>query len=91
MQSEKEKQLLKQVRKEEKKLQKVAGKLDGLNDDDEDVFDPIELRLKRQEALTAMRAPIFPPPKKYYGNQIVRENFPFVFDSKLTTKSCAGT
>ncbi|XP_033213736.1 activating signal cointegrator 1 complex subunit 3 [Belonocnema kinseyi] len=90
VQSEKEKQLMKQVRKEEKKLQKVAGKFDGLNDGEEEVFDPIELRLRRQEALTAMRAPIFPPPKKYYGNQVVREKFPFVFDSKLTSKSCAG-
>ena len=81
---------MKQVRKEEKKLQKVVSKLDGVNDVDEDVIDPIELRLKRHEALTAMHAPLFPAKKKYFGNKVIQETFPFVFDSKLITKTCAG-
>lgn len=90
VQSEKEKQLLKQVRKEEKKLLKVASKMDGgLNDNEEENFDPVELRAKKIEALTAMRAPLFPPKKKY-KNYVIQEKFPFVFDSKLSTSNCPG-
>ncbi|XP_012272228.1 activating signal cointegrator 1 complex subunit 3 [Orussus abietinus] len=89
VQSEKEKQLLKQVRKEEKKLNKLTSKLEGMDSDDESTFNPIELRLKRQEALTAMQAPILAKPK-IFSEVIHREKFPFVFDSKITAKSSAG-
>ncbi|XP_051173908.1 activating signal cointegrator 1 complex subunit 3 [Leptopilina boulardi] len=90
VQSEKEKQLLKQVRKEEKKLMKVASKMDGkIDDTEEDNFDPVELRAKKIEALTAMRAPLFPAKKKY-KNYVIQEKYPFVFDSKLSTSNCPG-
>lgn len=93
VQSEKEKQLLKQVRKEEKKLQRVASKLEsgrGIDDDeDEEIFNPIELRLKRQEALTAKAEPLFKK-NRIIAPTFVRENYPFVFDSKLNVKSAAG-
>lgn len=41
---------MKQVREEEKKLQKVMSII-GINDHDE-IFDPIGLQSKRQEALS---------------------------------------
>lgn len=92
VQSEKEKQLLKQVRKEEKKLQKVASKLDygrNVDDDDEEIFNPIELRLKRQEALSAKAEPLFKK-NRIIAPVAVRENYPFVFDSQLNVKAAAG-
>ncbi|KAI4494071.1 hypothetical protein M0802_009225 [Mischocyttarus mexicanus] len=87
VQSEEEKQLLKQVRKEEKKFNKITSKRDGKTEDEE-IIDPIELRLKRKEALTAMCTPIFP--KRNSVPERYREKFPFVFDSKATTENCAG-
>lgn len=91
VQSEKEKQLMKQVRKEEKKLQKAASKFDcSDNDDDDELFDPLELRLRRQEALTAKAEPLFKK-KKTIASTAVRENYPFVFDSKLSAKATAGS
>lgn len=81
---------MKQVRKEEKKLMKVASKMDGkIDDTEEDNFDPVELRAKKIEALTAMRAPLFPAKKKY-KNYVIQEKYPFVFDSKLSTSNCPG-
>ncbi|KAJ8682588.1 hypothetical protein QAD02_018380 [Eretmocerus hayati] len=93
VQSEKEKQLMKQVRKEEKKLQKVVSKLDNIcmdDDDEEDMFNPIELRLKRQEALAAKAEPLFKKNRILIPTTTIQEKYPFVFDSKLNVKSCAG-
>ncbi|XP_043498023.1 activating signal cointegrator 1 complex subunit 3 [Polistes fuscatus] len=87
VQSEEEKQLLKQVRKEEKKFNKITSKRDGKTEDEE-IIDPLELRLKRKEALTAMCTPIFP--KRNLVSERYREKFPFVFDSKATTENCPG-
>ncbi|XP_014597737.1 PREDICTED: activating signal cointegrator 1 complex subunit 3 [Polistes canadensis] len=87
VQSEEEKQLLKQVRKEEKKFNKITSKRDGKTEDEE-IIDPLELRLKRKEALTAMCTPIFP--KRNLVPERYREKFPFVFDSKATTENCPG-
>ncbi|XP_015183023.1 PREDICTED: activating signal cointegrator 1 complex subunit 3 isoform X2 [Polistes dominula] len=87
VQSEEEKQLLKQVRKEEKKFNKITSKRDGKTEDEE-VIDPIELRLKRKEALKAMCTPLFP--KRNLVPERYKEKFPFVFDSKATTENCAG-
>ena len=90
VQSEKEKQLLKQVRKEEKKMQKVANKLESMDDDDdEEVFNPIELRLKRQQALSAKAEPLFKKNRTSISTT-VRENYPFVFDCKLSSRATAG-
>lgn len=80
VQSEMEKQLCKQVRKEEKKLSKMANKRDAKSEAEETEYIPLELRLKRQEALTAMHAPLFP--KKNTLNRGTQEQYPFVFDSK---------
>lgn len=93
VQSEKEKQLMKQVRKEEKKLQKVASKMDSgrdLDDDDDEAFNPIELRLKRQEALSAKVEPLFKKNRTSVFSTAVKEQYPFVFDSKLCAKATAG-
>lgn len=46
VQSEQEKLLLKQARKEEKKFNKLLAKEEELEEDDE-CFDPVELRMKR--------------------------------------------
>jgi activating signal cointegrator complex subunit 3 len=84
VQSEVEKQLCKQVRKEEKKLNKMANKRDAKSEIEESEFEPMELRLKRQEALTAMHAPLFP--KKYTLERSMQESYPFVFDSTASVK-----
>ncbi|XP_058808781.1 activating signal cointegrator 1 complex subunit 3 [Phymastichus coffea] len=89
VQSEKEKQLMKQVRKEEKKLQKVISKMGIDDEEDEEIFNPIELRLKRQEALTAKAQPLFK--KNRVGiSTTLQEKYPFVFDSKLNVKASTG-
>ncbi|XP_015598741.1 activating signal cointegrator 1 complex subunit 3 [Cephus cinctus] len=90
VQSEKEKQLLKQVRKEEKKLNKLTSKLEATDDGDEDIFDPLELRQKRVEALKAMQTPVLSTTKRNFAPSAIQEKFPFVFDSKITSKAAAG-
>lgn len=84
VQSEMEKQLCKQVRKEEKKFNKIANKRDTKSEAEEREFDSIELQIKRQEVLKAMCIPIFP--KKDALERGMQENFPFVFDSKASAK-----
>lgn len=88
----KEKELLKQVRKEEKKIMKASSKhVEANGDDSEDDIDPLTLRMKRQEALIAQNAPILTISKRSnLAGGIARENFPFVFDSKLTSKAMSG-
>lgn len=89
IQSELEKLMNKQVRKEEKKLQKVINKLEKEgSDDSEDEFIPTELRLKRQQALMAKATPLFN--KARTSTQVVQERYPYVFDSKLEAKSSAS-
>ncbi|XP_020291198.1 activating signal cointegrator 1 complex subunit 3 isoform X2 [Pseudomyrmex gracilis] len=83
VQSEEEKQLCKQVRKEEKKLNKLTNKRDGKSTETEDnEFDRIHLQRKKNEAIIAMHTPLFP--KK--SNLDSTEHFPFVFDSKANAK-----
>lgn len=82
VQSELEKKLCKQVRKEEKKLTKMANKRDVKSEIEETEIIPTELRLKRQEALIARNAPIFP--KKNALKRGTQEKYPFVFDSKAS-------
>ncbi|XP_071560788.1 activating signal cointegrator 1 complex subunit 3 [Temnothorax nylanderi] len=81
VQSEMEKQLCKQVRKEEKKINRMANKRDGKSEAEER---EIELQIKKQEALRATCAPLFP--KKNVLERGAQENFPFVFDSKASAK-----
>lgn len=82
--------MMKQVRKEEKKLLKQSNKLD-IWEDDEDEFNPIELRMKRQDALLAAKAPVLSTAKRNFFTDVPsKERFPYVFDSKLTGTSMAG-
>lgn len=88
VQSEQEKLLMKQARKEEKKISKLVTR----DEDSEDEFNPIELRAKRQAALkVAMNAPalkdkgvlcISRAPKK--------ETYPHVYDAYSQAKQTAG-
>ncbi|CAD6221327.1 GSCOCG00005149001-RA-CDS [Cotesia congregata] len=87
VQSEKEKQLLKQVRKEEKKLLKASNKYE--EDSDEEI-DTLALRTKRQMALQAMQAPVLSTSKRAFISSTVREQFPYVFDCQLKSKTTTG-
>ncbi|EZA54919.1 Activating signal cointegrator 1 complex subunit [Ooceraea biroi] len=84
VQSEVEKLLCKQVRKEEKKLNKLASKRDAKSEAEEGEFEPAELRLKRQEAFAAMHTPLFP--RKHTLERGMQESYPFVFDSTASVK-----
>ena len=88
--SEEEKKLRKQVRKEEKRIQKFLNKVE--EDDPEDpVFDPIDLRTKRQMALAnAMNQPIFKESSRASSSAATTEQYPYVFDSHAKTKGAAG-
>lgn len=69
---------------------KASSKHEANGDVSDEEIDPISLRMKRQEVLTAQKAPIFSTSRRIVTTS-VREKFPFVFDSKLTTKITAGT
>ncbi|XP_044008422.1 activating signal cointegrator 1 complex subunit 3, partial [Aphidius gifuensis] len=91
VQSEKEKLLSKQVRKEEKKYYKNNNKLNKLLDSDnsDDEFDPIALRIKRQEALMASNERILAPVEKYFNAFTAsnkQEKYPYVFDCQKNNK-----
>ncbi|XP_008555073.1 activating signal cointegrator 1 complex subunit 3 [Microplitis demolitor] len=91
VQSEKEKQLLKQVRKEEKKLLKASNRFGEFADDSDDEIDTIALRTKRQQALQAMQTPILSTIKKtFVASAAPRESYPYVFDSQLKSKTTTG-
>lgn len=78
VQSEIEKKLCKQVRKEEKKLNKISNKRDVKAEIERNEHDSAELRIKKQEAFIAMNSPLFP--KKIVQSESQR--YPFVFDCK---------
>ena len=95
VQSEDEKRLRKQVRKEEKKLNKILSSKMDETDDQDFQFDPIDLRTKRQAALAnAMSQPMFKERAGSSGTNAAAaatvEQFPFVFDSQNSAKSTAG-
>ncbi len=91
VQSEEERILRKQMRKEEKKLNRLLERTDA-NDDEEESelrFDPVDLRTKRQAALAnAMTQPILKAAPKATAAQ---EVYPFVFDSLAQSKTAAGS
>ena len=90
MQSEEERSLLKQMRKEEKKINKLLHKAEPDEDEEEFVFDPIDLRTKRQAALAnAMNTPLFKE-RQEVKEFTVAEQFPFVFDSMNKAKLTSG-
>ncbi|KYM94799.1 Activating signal cointegrator 1 complex subunit 3 [Cyphomyrmex costatus] len=86
VQSEMERQLYKQVRKEEKKFNRMANKRDAKLETEEREFErkENELQMKRQEALKATCIPLFP--KINALERGTQESFPFVFDSKVNAK-----
>ncbi|XP_025075139.1 activating signal cointegrator 1 complex subunit 3 [Pogonomyrmex barbatus] len=84
VQSEVEKQLCKQVRKEEKKFNRMASKRDAKLEAEEGEFEPLELQVKRHEVFKAMHTPLFS--KKSILERGTQEQFPFVFDSKASVK-----
>ena len=94
VQSEEERLLRKQVRKEEKKIAKILGKVDneGNEDDEEFSFDPVDLRTKRQAALAnAMTTPLFRERSAAQEARAAAQDiYPFVFDSLAKTKLAAG-
>lgn len=83
--NETEKQLLKQARKEEKKLYKTAKQLaDGVSTED---FNPEALRAKREAALIeASQAALFP--RRTRAAPEIK--FPYVFDIHNKVKECAA-
>lgn len=87
VQSEQEKLLLKQVRKEEKKIYKLVVRNDE-EDVEEPEFNPIELRAKRQASLkAAMNAPIFQNRSRAAQLQ---ENYPHVYDAQKQAQQTSG-
>ena len=95
VQSEDEKALLKQMRKEEKKINKLLSKAGPEEEEEDFVLDPLDLRTKRQAALAnAMNAPLFKERQEAREMSTV-ETYPFVFDSmnkaKLTSGFIQGT
>lgn len=85
VQSEKEKQLFKQVRKDEKRIQKAVSRVIDSDEDEKNKFDPIALREKRIAALRAAQVePILTklPTTSSSQQSIIQERYPFVFDSQ---------
>uniref|UniRef100_A0A2Z5TZE8 U5 small nuclear ribonucleoprotein 200 kDa helicase n=1 Tax=Reticulitermes speratus TaxID=60591 RepID=A0A2Z5TZE8_9NEOP len=86
VQSEQEKLLLKQARKEEKKINKIANHSE--EDEEEAEFNPVELRAKRQAALkAAVYAPIFRDRSRATKAQ---ENYPHVYDLQRQAQQTSG-
>ena len=95
VQSEEEKALHKQMRKEEKKINKLLSKA-GVEEEEELEFDPVDLRTKRQAALTnAINTPLFKERQEVREMSAPKEQYPYVFDSlckaRLTTGFIQGT
>lgn len=87
IQSEQEKQQIKQARKEERKLNRLAGKDDNTDEEELD-FDPVELRAKRQAALKAPTQTISKErPVRSMQSQDV---YPHVYDSFSKAKQTSG-
>ena len=86
---------MKQMRKEEKKINKLLSKAGVEEEEEEFVFDPIDLRTKRQAALSnAMNTPLFKERQEVREFTTV-EQYPYVFDSmnkaRLTSGFIQGT
>lgn len=87
VQSEKEKHLMKQIQKKEKKLNKISSKREG-KDSERNNFEQYDLYCKKKEALIEMCTPIFK--KDIVSDRNGREKFPFVFDSNVTSRCTNG-
>ena len=88
--------MLKQARKEEKRINKLLNKADEEEDEEEFDFNPVDLRTKRQAALAmAMSQPLFKEREEAREVAGPAVSYPYVFDSlakaKLTTGFVQGT
>ncbi|XP_045150249.1 activating signal cointegrator 1 complex subunit 3 [Echinops telfairi] len=84
IQSEQEKQLMKQYRREEKRIarrEKKAGDDGEVSGEGPMCFDPKELRLQREQALLSARSFPVLSRQKEMGNEKMR--FPHVYDSQV--------
>ena len=91
VQSEEEKALLKQARKEEKKINKLLSRAEEDEDEEELDFNPVDLRTKRQAALAlAMNQPLFKEREEVRAAAGPAESYPFVFDSLSRAKLSSG-
>ena len=81
---------MKQMRKEEKKINKLLSKAGAEEEEEDFVFDPIDLRTKRQAALAnAMNTPLFKERQEVREFQTV-EQYPYVFDTMNQAKFTSG-
>lgn len=92
VQSEQEKLLLKQSRKDEKKLRSLIGSCAIDDESDDDEFNPAKLRQFQQQSLlqtTSQSNPIFNEnrPKPVFAT---KPKYPFVFDSHGEAKAHIG-
>jgi hypothetical protein len=91
VQSERELQVAKQLRKEEKKQQRAAAQQPHQDTDSEEEFDPAELRAKRVAELTReQQRPLFGPRKVILPRREYKESYPHVYDSQREAKHAAG-
>uniref|UniRef100_A0A1B0CDX6 U5 small nuclear ribonucleoprotein 200 kDa helicase n=1 Tax=Lutzomyia longipalpis TaxID=7200 RepID=A0A1B0CDX6_LUTLO len=93
IQSENEKQMMKQLRKDEQKLKKLVAKADNDELNIPDEIDPVKLRLLSQQAL--MQEAKFNPllhdrPKVKFSAKPTIPRYPNVYDSQLEAKSHVG-
>jgi len=92
IQSEEERLLKKQVRREEKKISKLLSKVNDVDGDGDEPaldFNPVDLRMKRQVALAnAMAQPLIK--ESSVATAVPVEQYPFVYDSHSKAKTSAG-
>lgn len=86
--SEKEEQLLKQRRKEEKKFNKISNKREGKSNLEGNDVESLGLYLKEQELEVEMHTPLFK--RNVVSSRNMRENYPFVFDSNMASRCTSG-
>ncbi|GLG93341.1 Putative activating signal cointegrator 1 complex subunit 3 B [Gryllus bimaculatus] len=89
VQSDREKQMIKQALKEEKRIQRIIAKVENVSDDEGSsptLVNMNELKVKRQAAAKAMLKPIFSRPRSTQ----IQEVYPHVYDSQNTAKQAAG-
>ena len=74
-------------------LTRVSYQVDVGDDEDEQEFDPIDLRTKRHAALAmAMEQPVFKAkdPNRTLALSQQQEQYPYVFDNVAKAKTAAG-
>lgn len=88
VQSDKEKQLVKQALKEEKKIQRIMAKVENFSDDEgglPTLVNVNDLKVKRKAAIKAMIKPVFSRPRA-----LPQEVYPHVYDSQKSAQQTSG-